>query len=166
MKLIDVHGSLGEVGFRSALEPLGVVPLIAFDVVNQRGVVGTLFGIERVRIGFQDFFEPRGLNTVLIQLKLTDSLDEKLPDTVVVAVFHVVAVFVPVVKIADNGYAHGVRSPNPEQHALFVFPHCFVRAEVFIRAQIFAVVEKLCGSAVIVRAVIHTFNSIQINIAR
>ena len=107
--------------------PRAVVPLVAVDVVNARGVVGACLAVEGVGIGLHKAVVPRCFYTVFIARKLPNSLNKQLPYSRVGNTVHIVCVGVPVVKITDNGNRLCVRRPNSENNAAAVVPGYKVR---------------------------------------
>src|ERR1700756_2872905 len=116
------------------------------DIHDDGSIVGTLFGSESVRIGFQSPVASARLNFKLVQRAFTEARDEKLPDSRLAAYPHRVHAAVPEVEISHNADAQRIRRPHAKVDASNAGHFTHVRAKLFI----FLVVRAFAGKVEVV----------------
>ena len=94
-----------------------------------------------VGVGFHCLDAVFGKDVIFIRIIQLDAFDLRFPNAVALRhKLHLVGVVGPVVKIADDRNAHGVRRPHAEHHRIGVFPMC---TEIGIGLRIAALVKQI-----------------------
>ena len=114
--LIDVQGGVVDLVLFLLCKEGGVGPLEIFNVVELAGVGRPGFAVEGIGVRFQPDLPVGAGDGVLVGRVFRQAGDEALPDLAVLR--KGVGPLLPVVKVAHNGNASGVGSPDPEGPAL------------------------------------------------
>ena len=142
-----VHGHRHGVGGPAPAlgHPLGVLPLIAVEVVDHRGGA-RLIGLEGEGEGVG--LQREGLarardDLVLVAGALGHTRHEELPDAVAGVQAHGMAAAIPAVPVADHAHPLGVRRPHGEDDAVDLLQARRVRAELVVDAVVGALAEQM-----------------------
>ena len=134
------------IGIRQVLftpvQPRGVAPFVAVEVIRLGGVARTGLEMEAVRVGLVKHIAGLGPYTILVCGIFRNIRNKFLPDTLFIA-RHIIGVAVPVVELTHDGNFFGLRCINTEQITLFTILHERVGSHVIERATIPAGIEKL-----------------------
>ena len=131
MHLVDVKRLRHMVVAGAALEPRGVVPLVAIEgPQHARGARRTL-GLKGVRIGLVELFALVGLDEVFIELALLGTRNKAFPNSARMHGHQRVGLFIPVVKFANDMDTFYVGRPNAKAPATRTVLRVGVRAHLF-----------------------------------
>ena len=117
MHFVDVEGLRHVVVAGAALEPRGVVPLIAVEGPQHACRTRRALGLKGVRIGLVELFALVGLDQVLIELALLGTGNKAFPDSARMHGHQRVGFFIPVVKFANDMNALYIGRPNAKTPA-------------------------------------------------
>ena len=131
MHLVDVKGLRHVVMAGAALEPCGVVPLVAIEGPQHAGGTRRALGLKGVRIGLVELFALVGLDKVLIELAFLCARNKAFPDSACMHGHQRVGLFIPVVKFANDMDALYVGRPNAKTPAARTVLRVGVRAHLF-----------------------------------
>ena len=144
MAFVDVD----RIGIRQVLfapvQPRGVAPFVAVEVIRLGGVARTGLEMEAVRVGLVKHIAGLGPYTILVCGIFRNIRNKFLPDTLFIA-RHIIGVAIPVVELTHDGNFFGLRCINTEQITLFIILHERVGSHVIERATIPAGIEKLAS---------------------
>ena len=126
------------------VQPRGVAPFVAVDVIRLGGVARTGLEMEAVRVGLVKHIAGLGPYTILVCGIFRNIRNKFLPDTLFIA-RHIIGVAIPVVELTHDGNFFGLRCINTEQITLFTILHERVGSHVIERATIPAGIEKLAS---------------------
>ena len=127
--LVDAHRRGERVGRRAALQPVAVVPLVGRGEHHRRGGRRDL-GPERHRVGLLPPHAVAAEDLELVVGAVADVRDEQLPHAGGAERAHRVGAAVPVVEVAGDADALGVRRPDRERRAGHRAGEAVVRARV------------------------------------
>ena len=113
------------------------------DVPHDGGRLGAELAEEALGIGLLQQRARLRLDLVLVDRALAQIRDEQLPDAGAAALAHRVRPAIPAVEVADHAHALGVGRPDGEDDARGAAVLDDVGAELLIRAEVVALVEKL-----------------------
>ena len=131
MHLVDVERLRHVVVGGAALEPRGVVPLVAIKGPQHARRSRRALGLKGVRIGLVELFALVGLNEVFIELALLGARNKAFPNSARMHGHQRVGFFIPVVKFANDMDALYVGRPNAEAPAARALLRVGVRAHLF-----------------------------------
>ena len=131
MHLIDVKGLRHVVMAGTALEPRGVVPLVAIEGPQHARRSRRALGLKGVRIGLVELFALVGLDKVLIELALLGTGNKAFPNSARMHGHQRVGLLIPVVKFANDMDALYVGRPNAKTPAARTVLRVGVRAHLF-----------------------------------
>ena len=97
--------------------PFLVVPAVMVQVIDDRRVMRTFFGIKADRVGFGENIVLLRFDFVFVNFALAQTGDENVPHAAGRIFAHDAGAAVPVVEIADHRNAFGVRRPDGEADA-------------------------------------------------
>ena len=117
MNLVDVERLRHVVVAGAALEPRGVVPLVAIEgPQHARGTRGAL-GLKGIRIGLVELLALVGLDEIFIELALLGTRNKAFPNSARMHGQQRVGFLIPVVKFANDMDAFYVGRPNAKAPA-------------------------------------------------
>ena len=131
MHLVDVERLRHVVVAGAALEPRGVVPLIAIEGPQHAGRSRRALGLKGIRIGLVELFALVGLDEVFIELALLSARNKAFPDSARMHGHQRVGFFIPVVKFANDMHALDVGRPNAKTPTARTVLRVGVRAHLF-----------------------------------
>ena len=131
MHLVDVQRLRHVVMTGAALEPCGVVPLVAVQAPQHAGRTRRALGLKGVRIGLIKLFAFVSLDQILIKLSLLGARNKAFPDSARMHGHQRVGFLVPVVKFANNVDALYIGRPNAKTPAARTILRVGVRAHLF-----------------------------------
>ena len=131
MHLIDVKGLRHVVMASAALEPRGVVPLVAIEGPQHAGGSRRALGLKGIRIGLVELFALVGLDKVLIELAVLGARNKAFPDSTRMHGHQRVGLLIPVVKFANDVDALYVGRPNAKAPAARTVLRVGVSAHLF-----------------------------------
>ena len=149
MNLIDIDGRLINIRFPSLFQPRRVAPFIAVKLVILRSSSRSCFTVESIRVSLVNFSAVSGDDMILVVVIDINAGDKALPYASVVKLFHRSGVCIPVVEVSDDADALCMRSPDTERGEIF-FALCFMRAEVFVRLDVFPLIKEVQGDIIAV----------------
>ena len=117
MHLVDVKGLRHVVVAGAALEPRGVVPLVAIEGPQHACRTRRALGLKGIRICLVELFALVGLDEVFIELSLLGARNKTFPNSARMHGHQRVCFLVPVVKFANNMDALYVGRPNAKAPA-------------------------------------------------
>ena len=117
MHLVDVQRLRHVVMAGAALEPRGVVPLIAVEGPQHARGTRRALGLKGVRIGLVELFALVGLDQIFIQLALLGARNKAFPDSARVHGHQRVGFLIPIVKFANDVNALYIGRPNAKAPA-------------------------------------------------
>ena len=117
MHLVDVKRLRHVVVAGAALEPRGVVPLIAVEGPQHAGGTRRALGLKGIRIGLVELFALVGLNKVLIELALFGARNKAFPNSARMHGHQWVGFLIPVVKFANDMDTLYIGRPNAKAPA-------------------------------------------------
>ena len=115
----------------TALEPRGVVPLVAIEGPQHAGGTRRALGLKGVRIGLIELFALVGLDKVFIELALLGARNKAFPNSARMHGHQRVGFLVPVVKFANDVDAFYIGRPNAKAPAARTVLRVGVRAHLF-----------------------------------
>ena len=131
MHLVDVKGLRHVVMAGAALEPCGVVPIVAIEGPQHARGTRRALGLKGVRIGLVELFALVGLDEVLIELALLGARNKAFPDSARMHGHQRVGFLIPVVKFANDVNALYIGRPNAKTPAARTVLRVRVRAHLF-----------------------------------
>ena len=131
MHLVDVEGLRHVVMACTALEPRGIVPLVAIERPQHACRSRRALGLKGVRIGLVKLFAFVGLDQILIELALLGARNKAFPDSARMHGHQRVGFFIPVVKFANDMHALYIGRPNAKAPAACTVLRVGVRAHLF-----------------------------------
>ena len=131
MHLVDVKGLRHVVMTGAALEPCGVVPLVAIEGPQHACRSRRALGLEGVRIGLVELLALVGLNEILIELTLFCARNKAFPNSARMHGHQRVGFLIPVVKFANDMHALYIGRPNAKAPAARTVLRVGVRAHLF-----------------------------------
>ena len=131
MYLVDVKGLRHVVMAGAALEPRGVVPLVAVEGPQHTGGTRRALGLKGVRIGLVELLALVGLDKVLIELALLGTRNKAFPNSARMHGHQRVGLLIPVVKFANDMDALYVGRPNAKAPATRTVLRVGVSAHLF-----------------------------------
>ena len=117
MHLVDVERLRHVVVAGAALEPRGVIPLIAVEGPQHASGTRRALGLKGIRIGLVQFFAFVGLDKVFIELTLLGPRNKAFPDSARMHGHQRVGLLIPIVEFTDNVDALYVGRPNAKMPA-------------------------------------------------
>ena len=131
MHLVDVKRLRHVVVAGAALEPRGVVPLVAIEgPQHARGTRGAL-GLKGIRIGLVELLALVGLDEIFIELALLGTRNKAFPNSARMHGQQRVGFLIPVVKFANDMDALYVGRPNAKAPAARALLRVGMRAHLF-----------------------------------
>ena len=115
----------------AALEPRGVVPLVAIDGPQYARRSRRALGLKGVRIGLVELFALVGLDKVLIELALLGARNKAFPDSARMHGYQRVGLLIPVVKFTNDMDAFYIGRPNAKAPAARTVLRVGMRAHLF-----------------------------------
>ena len=131
MHLVDVKGLRHVVMAGAALEPCGVVPLVAIEGPQHARRSRRALSLKGVRIGLVELFALVGLDKVFIELTLLGARNKAFPNSARMHGHQRVGLLVPVVKFANDMDTLYVGRPNAKTPAARTVLRVGVRAHLF-----------------------------------
>ena len=131
MHLVDVERLRHVVVAGAALEPRGVVPLVAIQGPQHAGGTRRALGLKGVRIGLVELFALVGLDKVFIELTLLGARNKAFPNSARMHGYQRVGLFIPIVEFTDNVNALYVGSPNAKTPAARTLLRVGMRTHLF-----------------------------------
>ena len=131
MYLVDVKGLRHVVMAGAALEPCGVVPLVAIEGPQHARGTRRALGLKGVRIGLVELFALVGLDEKLIELTLLGARNKAFPNSARMHGHQRVGLLIPVVKFANDMDAFYIGRPNAKTPAARTVLRVGVRAHLF-----------------------------------
>ena len=131
MHLVDVKGLRHVVVASAALEPRGVVPLVAIEGPQHARRSRRALGLKGVRIGLVELFALVGLDEILIELTLLGARNKTFPNSARMHGHQRVGLLIPVVKFTNDMDALYVGRPNAKTPAARTVLRVGVRAHLF-----------------------------------
>ena len=140
MDFIDIDGTVVDNDLLLLLLPGLVAPFIATQIINFGSSAGARFHMYAVRVAFHQLPAVVSQDAKFIVFKLPQCRHFHLPHTAVIDRQHRILFRVPVIEIAHDADACGMRRPSTKHHFSFVY---FMHAKVFVCAGIAALVEQI-----------------------
>ena len=131
MNFVDIERLRHVVVAGAALEPRGVVPLVAIEGPQHAGGTRRALGLKGIRIGLVEFFALVGLDEVFIELALLCSRNKAFPNSARMHGHQRVGFFIPIVKFTNDVYAFYIGCPNAKTPAARTVLRVGVRAHLF-----------------------------------
>ncbi len=131
MHLVDVERLRHVVVAGAALEPCGVVPLVAVEGPQHARRSRRALGLKGIRIGLVELFALVGLDEILIELALLGARNKAFPNSARMHGHQRVGLLIPVVKFANDVNALYVGRPNAKTPAARTILRVGVRAHLF-----------------------------------
>ena len=131
MHLVDVERLRHVVVAGAALEPRGVVPLIAIEGPQHARGTRRALGLKGVRIGLVELFALVGLDEIFIELALLGARNKAFPNSARMHGHQRVGLFIPVVKFTNDMDAFYVGRPNAKAPATRALLRVGMRAHLF-----------------------------------
>ena len=131
MHLVDIERLRHVVVAGAALEPRGVVPLVAIEGPQHAGGTRRALGLKGIRIGLVEFFALVGLDEVFVELALLCSRNKAFPNSARMHGHQRVGFFIPIVKFTNDVYAFYIGCPNAKTPAARTVLRVGVRAHLF-----------------------------------
>ena len=131
MHLVDVKRLRHVVVAGAALEPRGVVPLIAIEGPQHAGGTRWALGLKGIRIGLVELLALVSLDEVFIELALLGTRNKAFPNSARMHGHQRVGFLIPVVKFANDMHALYIRRPNAKAPATRTVLRVGVRAHLF-----------------------------------
>ena len=144
LQFINGHRAVDDIPLVLVLDPGGVAPGVALDIIALAAVGGAGLGVECVGVGLVDQFICRAGDAVFVDIKLFDAGYEPFPDAVR-DFFHRVFAGCPAVEVAHDGNGLGVRCPNAEHHAGLPILLTQMGAKVAVSFLIVALFKQING---------------------
>ena len=115
----------------TALEPCGVVPLVAIEGPQHAGGTRRALGLKGVWIGLVELFALVGLDEVFIELALLGARDKAFPNSARMHGHQRVGLLIPVIKFANDMDALYIGRPNAKTPSARTVLRVGVRAHLF-----------------------------------
>ena len=131
MHLVDVKRLRHVVVTGAALEPRGVVPLVAIEGPQHARGTRRALGLKGVRIGLVELLALVGLDEVFIELALHCARNKAFPNSARMHGHQRVGLLIPVVKFTNDMDAFYIGSPNAKTPAARTVLRVGVRAHLF-----------------------------------
>ena len=131
MHLVDVERLRHVVVAGAALEPRGVVPLIAIEGPQHARGTRRALGFKGIRIGLVELLALVGLDEIFIELALLGARNKAFPNSARMHGHQRVGFLIPVVKFANDVNALYVGRPNAKTPAARTVLRVGVRAHLF-----------------------------------
>ena len=131
MYLVDVERLRHVVMVGTALEPCGVVPLVAIEGPQHAGGTRRALGLKGVWIGLVELFALVGLDEVFIELALLGARDKAFPNSARMHGHQRVGLLIPVIKFANDMDALYIGRPNAKTPSARTVLRVGVRAHLF-----------------------------------
>ena len=131
MHLVDVERLRHVVVGGAALEPRGVVPLVAIEGPQHAGGARRALGLKGIRIGFVELLALVGLDEIFIELALLGARNKAFPNSARMHGHQRVGFFIPVVKFANDMDAFYIGRPNAKTPAARTVLRVGMRAHLF-----------------------------------
>ena len=131
MHLVDVERLRHVVVAGAALEPRGVVPLIAVEGPQHAGGTRRALGLKGIRIGFVELLALVGLDEIFIELALLGARNKAFPNSARMHGHQRVGLLIPIVEFTDNVDALNVGRPNAKAPAARALLRVGMRAHLF-----------------------------------
>ena len=121
----------GGVVVGAALEPRGVVPLVAIEGPQHARGSRRALGLKGIRIGLVELLALVGLDEVFIELALLGARNKALPDSARMHGHQRVGLLIPIVEFTDNVDTLNVGCPNAKAPAACALLRVGMRAHLF-----------------------------------
>ena len=131
MHLVDVKGLRHVVMAGAALEPRGIVPLVAIEGPQHAGRSRRALGLKGIRIGLVELFALVGLDEIFIQLALLGTRNKAFPNSARMYGHQRVGFLIPIIKFANDVNALYIGRPNAKTPAARTVLRVGVRAHLF-----------------------------------
>ena len=131
MHLVDVERLRHVVMAGTALEPRGVVPLVAIEGPQHAGGTRRALGLKGIRIGLVELFALVGLDEVFIELALLGTRNKAFPNSARMHGHQRVGFLIPIVKFANDMDTLYVGRPNAKAPATRALLRVGMRAHLF-----------------------------------
>lgn len=115
----------------AALEPCGVIPLVAIEGPQHARGTRRALGLKGVRIGLVELFALVGLDEILIELALLGARNKTFPNGARMHGYQRVGLLIPVVKFANDVNTLYVGRPNTKTPAARTVLRVGMRAHLF-----------------------------------
>lgn len=133
MDFVDTNGGIQPVFARTFVHPARIRPMVLIDASDHRAVVRAEFGGKGVRIRLERENDvPLANNFEFIDGAFAKFGNEELPDAGRTAKAHRIDAAVPMIEIADDADAAGIRRPNGKMNAGDTIDSFHVGAEFFV----------------------------------
>ena len=131
MHLIDIERLRHMVVAGAALEPRGVVPLVAIEGPQHARGTRRALGLKGIRIGLVELFTLVGLNKIFIELTLLGARNKAFPNSARMHGHQRVGLLIPVVKFTNDMDTLYVGRPNAKAPAARALLRVGMRAHLF-----------------------------------
>ena len=131
MHLVDVKGLRHVVVAGAALEPRGIVPLVAVESPQHAGGTRRALGLKGIRIGLVELLALVGLDEIFIELALLGARNKALPDSARMHGHQRVGFLIPIVEFTDNVDALNIGRPNAKTPPARTILSVGMRAHLF-----------------------------------
>ena len=131
MYLVDVKGLRHVIMAGAALEPCGVVPLVAIEGPQHTRRSRRALGLKGVWIGLVELLALVGLDEVFIELALLGSRNKAFPNCARMHGHQRVGLLIPIIKFANYVNALYIGRPNAKTPAAHTVLRVGVRAHLF-----------------------------------
>ena len=131
MHLVDVKGLRHVVVASTALEPCGVVPLVAIEGPQHARRSRRALGLKGIRIGLVELVALVGLDEIFIELTLFCARNKAFPNSARMHGHQRVGFLIPVVKFANDMHALYIGRPNAKTPAARSVLRVGMRAHLF-----------------------------------
>ena len=131
MHLVDVERLRHVVVAGAALEPRGVVPLVAIEGPQHARGTRRALGLKGIRIGLVELFTLVGLNKIFIELTLLGARNKAFPNSARMHGHQRVGLLIPVVKFTNDMDTLYVGRPNAKAPAARALLRVGMRAHLF-----------------------------------
>ena len=131
MHLVDVEWLRHVIVTSAALEPRGVVPLVAIEGPQHARGTRRALGFKGIRIGLVELLALVGLDEIFIELALLGARNKAFPNSARMHGHQRVGLFIPVVKFTNDMDALYVGRPNAKTPAARTVLRVGVRAHLF-----------------------------------
>jgi hypothetical protein len=143
MHFVDVDRCAQRIPGAAMREPFRVVPVMAAELGDDRGIVRPQLHLERIRVRLELRVPVRVLELEFVERARADLRHERLPHARAAARLQRVPMSVPVVEIADYADASRVRRPHREARARHAVARGSVRAELAMDVMVIALAEQV-----------------------
>ena len=131
MHLVDVERLRHVIVTGAALEPRGVVPLVAIEGPQHAGSTRRALGLKGIRIGFVELLALVGLDEIFIELALLGARNKAFPNSARMHGHQRVGFLIPVVKFTNDMDAFYIGRPNAKAPTTRTVLRVGVRAHLF-----------------------------------